>query len=228
MARKRHELKYMVSQLDYLVLVRRLEKVLKRDRNSQGKNYTITSLYFDDYDNQAYKEKINGEAFRHKYRIRYYNDDLTYIKLEKKSKINQMTMKTSEPLLVEEVEKIYQGDTEFLLDKVGDLYHDFYRQLNHGLLKPKVIVRYEREAFIHPLGDLRITFDKNVKTANCQTMIFEENIHFTSAIEADQVIVEVKFNGILPDHIRSLIQTGHVMQASSSKYVYSRKYNSCF
>lgn len=224
-ARKRHELKYMVSQLDYLVLVRRLEKVLKRDSNSQGKSYSITSLYFDDYDNHAYKQKINGEAFRHKYRIRYYNDDLTYIKLEKKSKINQVTMKISEPLLIEEVEKIYEGDTDFLLTKDGFLYHDFYRQLNHGLLQPKVIVRYDREAFTHPIGDLRITFDKNIKTANSQTMIFEENIHFTSAIESDQVIVEVKFNGVLPGHIRCLIQTGHVMQASSSKYVYSRKYN---
>ncbi len=227
MAGKRHELKYMVHHLDYLVLVRRLEKILKRDTNSQGKDYSITTLYFDDYDNHAYKQKINGEAIRHKYRIRYYNDNLTYIKLERKSKMNQMTMKLSKPLTIEEVKKIYHGDTDFLLGKDGFLYHDFYRQLNHGLLKPKVIVKYDREAFTHPLGDLRVTFDKNVKTANYQTMLISEDIHFTSAIESEQVIAEVKFNGVLPEFIRCLIQTGHVMQASSSKYVYSRKYNLC-
>lgn len=228
MKRKRHELKYMVSKFDYLVLVRRLERVLKRDRNSKGNSYSITSLYFDDYKNEAYNQKINGEAFRHKYRIRYYNDDLSFVKLEKKSKIIQMTMKVSELLTVDEVEKIYKGDTDFLLAKDGVLYHDFYRQLKHNLLQPKVIVKYEREAFIHPIGNLRITFDKNVKTANFQTMILEEDIHFNSAIECDQVIVEVKFNGILPDYIRCLIQLSNVMQASSSKYVYSRKNNYCF
>ncbi|WP_105616251.1 polyphosphate polymerase domain-containing protein [Vallitalea okinawensis] len=222
---KRHELKYMVSKMDYLVMVRRLDKLLRRDNHCKGKGYTITSLYFDDLNNRAYKEKINGEAIRHKYRIRYYNDNLDFIKLERKSKINQMTMKIAKPLEREEVIKIYNEDSRFLLNKEGYLYHDFYRQLNHRLIQPKVIIKYDREAFTHPLGDLRITFDQNVKTANTQTVIFDDDIHYISALEPNQVIVEVKFNGVLPDYIRNLIQTGNVMQASASKYIFSRKYN---
>lgn len=218
----------MMNEIEDLVLVKRLSKVLKRDTNSQGKSYSITSLYFDNCYNQAYKEKINGEATRHKYRIRYYNNDLSYIKLERKSKINQITTKVSVPLSVEEVKKIYNRDLDFLLTKNKYLYHEFYKQLKHGLLKPKVIVKYDREAFIHPVGDLRITFDRQIKTANMQTNILSNDQYFVDALEQGQSIVEIKFNGVLPDFIRSLIQSGHVMQASSSKYIFSRKYNISF
>ncbi|GMQ58664.1 polyphosphate polymerase domain-containing protein [Vallitalea sediminicola] len=224
----RHELKYMMNELEDIVLVKRVEKVLKRDGNSNGKGYSITSLYFDNCYNQAYEQKMNGEAIRHKYRIRYYNDDLSYIKLEKKSKINQITKKVSVPLSVEEVEKIYERDLDFLLAKKKYLYHEFYKELKHGLLKPKVIVKYDREAFIHPVGDLRITFDRKIKTANMHTNILSDNQYFIDALEKGKTILEIKFNGVLPDFIRSLIQSGHIMQASSSKYIFSRKYNVSF
>ena len=221
----RHELKYMVNQLEYKVLAKRLEKILKRDSNSSDEGYTITSLYFDDQFNNAYRQKVEGEAVRHKYRIRYYNDDLSLIKLERKSKVNQMTMKCSVPLSVEEVEMIYSGEVEFLLSKEESLYREFYCEIKHKLLKPKVIVKYERDAFTHPVGDMRVTFDRNVKTANMETNIFNEDISFVPVLEPNQVIVEIKFNGVISEHIQSIIQMGHVTQASTSKYVLSRKYN---
>lgn len=226
--RKRHELKYLINELDYFVWVKRLEKVLRRDSNDSGKGYSVTSLYFDNCYNRALEDKINGEAIRHKYRIRYYNDNLSYIKLEKKSKIHQITTKESEPLLEEEVGKIYDNDVDFLLEKNKQLYYSFYQQIKHGLLKPKVIVKYEREAFIHPLGDVRITFDRQVKTANRQINILKGDVCYMDALEPGQAIMEIKFNGMLPEVIRSLIQSGHVMQAASSKYVFSRKYNASF
>lgn len=224
----RHELKYMMDEIEDLVLVKRIEKVLKRDENSCEKGYSITSLYFDNCYNRAYKEKMNGEAIRHKYRIRYYNDDLSYIKLERKSKINQITTKVSVPLIIEEVEKIYNRELDFLLAKKEKLYHEFYKELKHGLLKPKVIVKYDREAFMHPVGNLRITFDRKIKTANMNTNILGDNQYFVDALDKGKSILEIKFNGVLPDFIRSLIQSGHVMQASSSKYIFSRKYNISF
>jgi len=215
----------MVNQLEYKVLVKRLDKILKRDSNSSGDGYTITSLYFDDLYNNAYRQKVEGEAIRHKYRIRYYNNDLSFIKLERKSKVNQMTMKKGVPLSTEEVKKIYRGDIEFLLSKEESLYREFYCEIKHKLLKPKVIVKYERDAFTHPVGDMRVTFDRNVKTANMETDIFKEDISFVPILEPNQVIVEIKFNGVISDHIQSIMQMAHVTQASTSKYVLSRKYN---
>lgn len=221
----RHELKFTISDLDCLVLKNRLSKVLKRDKNCPAEGYSITSLYFDDFKNSAYTQKINGDAIRHKYRIRFYNDDTTFFKLERKSKIHQMTKKVSGILTEEEVINIYNSNFQFLKEKETQLFKDFYLQLTHSFIKPKVIVKYNRLAFVHPVGNLRITFDSNVKTSSNKINIFDENLNYRQATGLKDVIMEIKFNGILPNHIKSLIQSGHVMAASSSKYVYSRKYN---
>ncbi|MBK5241470.1 polyphosphate polymerase domain-containing protein [Clostridium sp.] len=222
---KRHELKYTISDLNCLVLKNRLSKVLKKDKNCPEEGYSIASVYFDDYNNKAYTEKINGNDIRHKYRIRFYNDDTSFLKLERKSKIHQMTMKSSVSLTESEVKDIYAGNFEFLKEKKENLYKDFYFQLAHCLIKPKVIVKYNRVAFIHPVGDLRITFDTNVKTSINQVNIFEEKISYIPALGINENILEIKFNGVMPDYIKSLIESGNVMASSSSKYVYSRKYN---
>jgi len=203
----------------------RLDNMLKRDEYCKNQKYIITSVYFDDYKNGAYMQKINGDSVRYKYRIRFYNNDTTFLKLERKSKVHQMTQKLSARLTPDEVKEIYNGNYEFLKDKEEDIFKDFYIKLSHGLIKPKVIVKYERIAFVHPVGDLRITFDYNVKTSNNQVNIFDENIAYVPAMGADETIMEIKFNGVIPDHIRSIIQTANTMQSSSSKYVYSRKYN---
>lgn len=224
----RHELKYTVSPMDYKVLLRRIENVLQKDPHCPDEGYQITSLYFDDLFNRAYKEKIDGEAVRHKYRIRYYNENYDVIKLERKSKIHQMTTKESVPLTKEEVEWLLAGNYRFLLDKEDSLYRAFYLALKHGLYRPKVIVRYNRQAFIHPIGNLRITFDRGVRTSQSKTTLFDESISYVSAIEDQQVVVEVKFNHVLPDFIKDLIQMGHVMQGAASKYVMARQYNIAF
>ncbi|WP_461205363.1 polyphosphate polymerase domain-containing protein [Clostridium sp. DL1XJH146] len=222
---KRHEIKHTISDMDCLVLKNKLSKVLKKDANCPDEGYTITSVYFDDYNNGAYAQKINGDAIRHKYRIRFYNNDTTFLKLERKSKIHQMTMKVSGKLSEDEVKNIYKGNYEFLLEKEESLFKDFYFQLSHGLIKPKVIVKYNRIAFIHPVGDTRITFDKDIRTSSNQVNIFDDNIIYTPALGFNENILEIKFNGVFPDHIKSLIESGNVMATSSSKYVYARKYN---
>jgi len=134
-------------------------------------------------------------------------------------------MKVSARLTQDEVKEIYKGNYEFLKNKEDNIYKDFYIKLSHGLIKPKVIVKYDRVAFVHPIGNLRITFDSSVKTSNNQVDIFDDNIAYVPAMGADETIMEIKFDGVIPDYIKSLIQTSNAVQSSSSKYVYSRKYN---
>ncbi|MFA9398079.1 MAG: polyphosphate polymerase domain-containing protein [Clostridiaceae bacterium] len=222
---ERHELKFTISNMDALVLRKRLDNVLKRDKNCIDNKYSIASVYFDDFRNGAYMQKVDGDSIRHKYRIRYYNNDTSFLKLERKSKVHQMTMKLSAKLTEDEVKDIYNGNYEFLKDKEEDIFKDFYIKLSHNQIKPKVIVKYERIAFVHPVGNLRVTFDSNVRTSNNQVNIFDDNVTYVPSIDSNETILEIKFNGVLPDHIKSLIQTANVMATSSSKYVYSRKYN---
>ncbi|QOR36573.1 polyphosphate polymerase domain-containing protein [Clostridium sp. 'deep sea'] len=228
MINKRHELKYMINKMEYHIIVNKLSKILNRDNNSINNNYTVSSLYFDNFNNKAYHDKLNGEAIRHKFRVRYYNNNTERLKLEQKSKINQITIKQSVLLTKLELTQIFKSNFNFLLAKNHLLYYKFYQQLQHELLKPKVIVKYQREAFIHKAGRLRITFDKQVKTANNQTNIFAKNLKFIDAIDPSIIIMEIKFNEVLPSFIKGILECAHTRQIAASKYVFSRKYNAIF
>ena len=217
----RHEMKYTISFLDYLVYKHRLDYVMKRDTNCTEGPYTITSLYYDDLNDKAYHEKMQGEAFRHKYRLRYYGQKSTRVKLERKSKLHQMTKKESVALSAEDVQDAL-ACKGLMSDDNDALKEAFSRQLRSGILKPKVLVRYERIAYVHKLGDVRITFDTHVRASRTPGSDLEAVDGFQAVIAPDEVIMEIKFNGIIPDYILSLLQSGHTLQTSSSKYVYSR------
>ena len=87
----RHELKYKISYPDYLAMRSRLRPVMKADPHAAaGGRYLVRSVYFDNLNDKALREKIDGVAKREKFRIRYYNDDLSYIVLENKMKIGSL------------------------------------------------------------------------------------------------------------------------------------------
>ncbi|MCR4702935.1 MAG: VTC domain-containing protein [Saccharofermentans sp.] len=92
----RHELKFMVSYADYLAMRARFKAVMQPDPHVQGNGrYLIRSIYFDNSNDKALKEKIDGIRKREKFRIRFYNDDLTYISLEKKIKNGSLCLISS-------------------------------------------------------------------------------------------------------------------------------------
>lgn len=84
--------------------------------------YHIHSIYFDNPDDKALREKINGVALREKWRVRWYNDDLGHVMLEKKIKHNELCLKLSAPLTEQECRALAAGeDAAFLPDIVRDL-----------------------------------------------------------------------------------------------------------
>ena len=109
-------------------------------------------------------EKLIGINNRDKFRIRYYNDNLDLIKLEKKSKINGLCLKITEPISKEECEKLIQGNIEILKTSSKKLFNELYVKMKNQFLKPKTIVDYTREAYIYKAGNVRITFDKKIRT----------------------------------------------------------------
>ena len=87
-ARFRHERKHYITPADHAALCQRLAPVMERDPHAgPDGTYTVHSLYFDDWRDTALRDKIDGLPRREKFRIRYYNGDLSFIRLEKKSKV---------------------------------------------------------------------------------------------------------------------------------------------
>ena len=105
----RHEWKHEISVSDLLAIRQRLRAVARTDRHAVNGSYRIRSLYFDNIRDKVLREKLDGVRNREKFRIRYYNEDLTMILLEKKSKADNLGSKARERLSPEEARWLDQA-----------------------------------------------------------------------------------------------------------------------
>jgi len=220
----RHELKYYINYFEYHTLRNRLRMVLKHDKYAdEDGNYHIRSLYFDDIKNEALFEKQSGTLKRNKYRIRIYNLNDDVIKLESKERIGQFIHKTSQTISKTEYDFLINGEFE-KLDRSKPLVNTFLIDSEINRLQPKVIVDYVREAYMSPINNIRITFDKFLKTGLYQTDIFDKNVPTIDVVEVPKMILEIKYDNFLPDFIKNILQIESAQRYAISKYVICRKF----
>jgi hypothetical protein len=221
----RHELKFYINYIEYEALRRRLQHVLKRDKHSGSKgDYHIRSLYFDDMSSTALYEKQAGILTRKKFRIRIYNIDKSVIKLENKSRVGQFIHKESATLTYDMYCSIVNGDIEFLNLSNNKLFREFYLQLKTQILKPNVIVDYIREAYIYDVSNIRITFDKFLKTGLNRLDLFNKDLPTVDVMEEPKMILEIKYDQFLPDFIKNLLQISSHQRYAISKFVVCKKF----
>ncbi len=218
----RHEYKHEISYSDMLVLRSRLGAVMKRDIHAINGKYFIRSLYFDNAQDKALTEKINGVNIREKFRIRYYNYDTSVIYLEKKSKINGLCHKESVLLTEEEAQAVVNGELGWMTNRSEPLLHELYSKMMSQGLRPKTIVDYEREPFVFSPGNVRVTIDSNIRTGlNCTDFL---NPRCVTVPTVDAIILEVKWDEYLPDIIRNAVQLSSCRTDTFSKYAVCRMY----
>lgn len=222
--RARHEYKHSLNYMDYQILRGRLASVLPHDGNvGQAGIYTVRSLYFDTPGDKALREKIDGVDKREKFRIRRYNDDMDFLRLEKKSKANGLCYKQAEPVTRAQVEQIIAGDIAWMALDERPLLVELYSKMRGQLLRPRTIVVYEREPFIYGAGNVRITFDRAIRSGLSSTDFFNNALPTVSAGD-ELVLLEVKYDAFIPDFIVRLLQLEHRRAAACSKYALCRTY----
>ncbi len=214
----RNEWKYFISEWEAQALAARLSVLMQKDPHVQGGMYTIRSLYFDDFFDSGYNEKIAGVNYRKKYRIRVYNCSDETIKLERKIKISNYIHKDSASLTRDEYDRIIAGDYGFLLHHPQQLCQEFYFESVANVLRPKVIVDYDREPFIMDEGEVRITFDRNVRGALMTGDIFDPALPAYNVLPPDQTVLEVKFTEYLPTEISQILPPDGDEFSAISKY----------
>ncbi|MCI7349710.1 MAG: polyphosphate polymerase domain-containing protein [Ruminococcus sp.] len=218
----RHEWKHEINYSDMLVLRHRLKAVARCDPNAPNGRYFIRSLYFDTPYDKALKEKINGISRREKFRIRYYNGDTSFIRLEKKSKLDGLCSKEEASLTADEAQSIICGDIDFMRTSENELVRELYDKMNSQQLRPKTIVDYDREAYVYPAGNVRVTMDCNIRTGLYSTDFLDMNCVTVPVTGA--VILEVKWDEFLPSTIRDAVQLEGRHTSSFSKYAACRIY----
>jgi hypothetical protein len=204
----RHELKYRIDPLQYHLIRKKLSLILKPDQHAgPDGSYHVRNLYFDDVHNSALSEKIDGVAYRKKYRLRVYNGDASVIKFERKNKLKQFILKESAYINRSDAERLMRGDVGCFMNSENRLLREYAIACRCSLMHPVVIVDYRREAYVHPVGNVRITFDIDLRTGLGGACFFDPHACVVSADSEPGIILEVKFNQVLPQHIRGLLPT---------------------
>ena len=184
--------------------------------------YRIRSIYFDNVYDKALREKVDGVQKREKFRIRYYNDDLSYIVLEKKIKYNALCQKLEAVLTQEECRSILDGPAEWMLHHPSQLVRELYCKLRCQQLRPRVLVSYVREPFVCAAGNVRVTFDSRVRSGLNEIDLFNYKLPLVRVLPAPYTILEVKFDEYLPDMIRTLCHLDARVSCACSKYALCR------
>lgn len=222
----RHELKYVVSAQQIAVLRSRIRYLMELDEHA-GKDgrYTIRSAYFDDYQNTCYFENENGTSPREKFRIRIYNADEKTVHLELKRKEGGKTHKDSCALTTGQCRAFLTGKGVPCEDRYPQVFQKFILKYKTELYRPKVIVEYDREPYVYKAGNVRVTFDTDIRSSNQVETFFEKDLFARPIMPVGFHLMEVKYDGFLPDIIYNSLQIDGLSQETFSKYYLCRKYN---
>ena len=198
----RHEYKFLISPNAAKLLKLRLPHIMGRDLHAGPTGqYTIRSLYFDDPNFTAFRDKVDGVDNRTKYRIRCYNGDTSRCRLERKEKKGHLTRKTGQSITSQDALALQSRTFPH-----GEGLCEELRLLcaSQGL-RPMVLVDYDRTPFVCAAGNVRITLDENLRTRPYCADLFDTHQSMIPVLEDNQVILEVKFDDYLPGYLRDTL-----------------------
>jgi len=219
----RHEVKHIINRSDAIAIRNNMTAVASSDSHVQDDGtYLIRSLYFDDLNDTALWEKLDGVNERRKFRIRYYNGELSFIMLECKMKRDNVGVKLQERLTTDEVRRIMDGDLTWMVSNGRPLLVTLYVEMKTKGLRPRCVVEYRRVPFTYGPGNVRVTIDSDIRTGPPAQFLDPDGL--TLPVDGDPMILEVKWDDYLPSVIRRAVALKGRRQGSFSKYAACRVY----
>ena len=140
-------------------------------------------------------------------------------------KINNLCLKEDARITERECRKILAGDLEWMKDDGRGLVQELYAKMHYQLMRPRVLVSYIREPYTYPPGNVRVTFDSQIRTSLFQQEFLTKEVLDISATDTpEDMILEVKYDAFLPAVIQDLIQVKGIRQQAFSKYGACRRF----
>jgi hypothetical protein len=171
-----------------------------------GDEYVTTSLYFDSPALDVFHGR--GSYKRAKYRVRRYGST-DQIFLERKLR--------SKALLAKRRTAIALDDLALVAEPVFDWSGRwFQRRLAARRLQPTCQVTYRRTAHVGPTTAMRLTLDDQLRARPVTDLDFEQDSG--DRIFDAQVIVELKYRGIVPALFKRLLEDFRLTPQPVSKY----------
>lgn len=224
----RFELKYVADRR--LVESFRTQLASRLDRDAHGIDgfYPIWSRYYDTRDLRFYWEKIDGERFRRKLRIRHYGSpetltDETPVWVEIKQRVNRVTQKRRVRLAYADALRLCDGQEPHAWDVVDQPVIEEMLVLTGQLqLRPVTVIGYVREAYLgrDEEGGLRVTIDSRVRGRDRDLDLRLDGEH-RFIVQPHLSVVEIKVNERVPYWLTELVARNNLSITRISKYCQS-------
>lgn len=226
---ERKEYKYFVPQELQSELRKRLLQQMVHDpfcRDREQNQYCVRSIYLDTDSLLFYHEKIDGIRIRKKLRVRVYNDieARSPAFLEIKRKFENTVFKERIKIPLPHTATVLNGANLQILNEKASFSDaatlgKFIYLIKRLKLLTRVLVTYEREAF-QGIDDpsLRITFDLNARSfpnPRLEDIYREQDL---TTFTGNQFILEIKFNGRMPNWVRNIVRDYRLHLQAISKY----------
>jgi len=200
---RRFEFKYLVSTEQKEEIIKQIQPFMYLDPFvTLGSSYLITSLYLDSPSLIFYRQNEAGLPDRKKIRFRHYNNNQKILFKEIKRKHQDIVYKDR---------VISNGPADSPVETE-------IRQLTKLLhLRPTLWIKYNRQPWIDPKNNLRVTFDSDINVASAKSQYDQKTKWFTKILLGYN-IMELKFDGKLPWQIFNIISRHSLVREALSKY----------
>ena len=195
-----------------------------RDRGPQNAFYMVRSVYMDNSGLGSYHEKMAGCDFRKKMRVRTYEGDVsddTKVFVEIKRKKGDTIIKDRVVMPYGSCQNIFdQGVYNLDQFPVGD--RDFLKEFlwtyKRNCMRPLLNVSYKRCPFVDKVRKrFRVTFDYDI-----DSVLVNGEINFQGETnkKSGDIIMEVKYDGMLPSWFYNILKKYSLSRSSFSKYCF--------
>lgn len=227
----RYERKYVVSESAAAAIRRFVTAYLQLDAHMAGKEstgYPLYSLYFDTPQFALYRHSMEGLKNRYKLRIRFYDeapDSPAFLEIKKRTTetIHKLRAAVTKPA----AERLLGGARLSSADLLssGDAavraLTEFSDRRERLGAEGTAFVGYRREAYVsHAAEGARVTFDRQIVgysySYGCGLAIPEQE----APVAAKGVVLELKYNGRIPQWMHDLIASFRLQSVSYPKYVH--------
>ncbi|MCL2189895.1 MAG: polyphosphate polymerase domain-containing protein [Defluviitaleaceae bacterium] len=224
--RYRYEHKYLINAQTAAILRGRASGIMQPDAYAdENGGYTVNNVYLDDRYDSYYAAKQLGQYSRDKYRIRHYNNDLSFIRLERKHKEGILNFKETQTITREQYAMIQKGDLSFSLAETAPLWQRLANLHRLRAMRPTVAFAYRRETLTYKPGTVRLTFDSPLFDSGERLTLPPMHSKYvkTYGSQPYSLLLEVKYAGFLPEIIQRLLNGLPLVHTEMSKYAVARE-----
>ncbi len=211
---KRVEQKYVLTEQEYKLLFKKINKHLKKDKYFKS---TICNIYFDTINNDLIINSLEKPIFKEKIRLRSYqvpsiNDDVF---LEIKEKYKGIVGKRRIKIKLKDFYTYLETNN---YDKDNQIMNEINYYFKYYDLKPAIYIAYDRLSYCGvDDNSLRITIDSNLRSRNSDL-----NLELGDAgkcyFKDKNYIMEIKTLGSMPLWLVRILSELKIYQTSFSKY----------